>query len=158
MKSDIHANISLPSRRMVAFVSLLSGRVPNKYTFQCSMIKLTDVLPVLMNKANTTKYFRRDHKGTITLKNIQRCVKIKSPKRHTVNEISCRENCISPISLRDIHSKHEGPCYLQKMSIFAFSCTILSRGVNTTSLMHYAMIPKIFLKITLCILCTIITP
>ena len=55
----ITRDIKLVSRRKVALVTFLGGRVPNKNIFEYLRIEFAAVSVLFMNKGSTSKHFRR---------------------------------------------------------------------------------------------------
>ena len=64
-----HCNKFLSRRRMVTFITLLSGRVVQEDTFSSSRVKFRSVFTWDMNKNSASKYFRRKSQAIVYGKN-----------------------------------------------------------------------------------------
>jgi hypothetical protein len=111
-----------------------------------------------MDKAHTTKDFgwkRRDLRTTRQKPNGS--LKLKHTGGHTVDEKSSGTDCLIPKVSRDIHGKHEGAGDLSKVTIFAFSHSILLWSVNASRLKKDTTVIKICPKTSIYVLSPIIT-
>ena len=143
-EDDIRGHKPLTRRGVITLIPLLSRRVPKENTFEGARVQLTTRGRVIVDKTDTTKYFRRNRKqGLRTEEDVKRSLFGQDLGRETINKMGSGENSVAPIGSRHMHKKTHAPSHVKKMPILAFGPPILLRGIGARGLIDNAMSRKI---------------
>ncbi|KAJ9129447.1 hypothetical protein P3X46_033820, partial [Hevea brasiliensis] len=104
-------------------------------TFERLWIQFSNLWTNITHKTGITKNTGFNREQRFCRKQKIRNIPIKDVRWHTIDQKTCRRNCIRPKVFRNFHLKKKSTSYLKKMPIFSFGHAILGWGFHTGRLM-----------------------